>query len=1151
MSNEELPKDAVAINNEQELKDFLSGEALNGYLTSDILFDWDEVGASVDFAGNRTLDGRGHSVTLSDKEAIAEVMDDDFDAINLNWQGIANDSKYGLFVRINEGVIKNIIFVFDSEVCAVNNGEVERNYVGIVCGENKGIIEKCDLNVSNKFAYFYISGEEEDSVNFQTHFGGFAGINSGYIGKVCVSYNDFFLRIRTKARSDNMFSFDEIIAKTFAGGVVGSICDGAECSNIVILGSDVTFSLTSDNVGSSIGCKYSGAVAAENSLGGKIDNVIVDFAPDYLEEDLSISKNAVVYCGQATNVTALDIRRGEVDLRCSNCDCQEHIKNYCNVIQVDDFLNFNVYIDDEGKQVVEITPIEYFIKSFSFNKYQVENMYNGSAEIIDDDTVYENVPDNIKVQDFQDNWREGIRLEIEPYQNLGECFWKIEASTWQKAQIEFSEDDYISYTGENMLPSFVRLKLENGSYCNYDLTKMDLTNNGAKIYEATFPGEYHLSLLPIEIDGKKYLYYDEENRIFVPVSDDVTDIHNYIITYARIVTFENTNDWINEDIVFTLENGIAGAADGLVYLVDGYSYAVDSLVLPNRKDSLDSEYTVFLTKDGRRVTDYYVFMAKIDVTAPTIENVEFLNPIDGNYYTQNYASFTISDMTSGIKEVKINSTELTETEGKYFVYLTRTGFYSVEAEDFAGNITRYGFYAYIDDVSPTLNVIATNDNGEYHSGNISPSDVRFEVSASFGESGGIIEYKIGSEDWSIYRDTITISTDVEVEFRARSNTSDGSGFLISETVKYHVFLSSIEKRLIITGDWFEVEGSKVYDGTDNIGDIRIQFDNTSQGVIDNSLLIKYLEFEAHFVDVNAGDRKEIVIDVWAMENTNIRIVNLISDVFGIIKRKQVRVTLNYAESTYGDRSPTYHYVADGVIDEICLDFVSNAKPDSLPSENAYRFWLEKSEFGNYTVENFDELNSFEKGAELIVYKAVISQLANNEEDFIGLDTNSVSNLKIKFRDVVDSDILYLLDTSFLNCDNGACLPTDSPSVAGEYKIRLFMPESLKSRYVLDESLFEIKVSIKDADADNLPDDDVENNDSSNDTDDGSNIEDGAGDKDVDGDNSPTDKIEDDNDESKINYYGKILITIGVASVLLCSVGILKRTALKKKNKKSK
>ncbi|MDE5990584.1 MAG: hypothetical protein K2H36_03250, partial [Clostridia bacterium] len=247
----------------------------------------------------------------------------------------------------------------------------------------------------------------------------------------------------------------------------------------------------------------------------------------------------------------------------------------------------------------------------------------------------------------------------------------------------------------------------------------------------------------------------------------------------------------------------------------------------------------------------------------------------------------------------------------------------------------------------------------------------------------------------------------------------------------------------------------------------------------------------------------------------------------------------------------YHYVADGVIDEICLDFVSNAKPDSLPSENAYRFWLEKSEFGNYTVENFDELNSFEKGAELIIYKAVISQLANNEEDFIGLDTNSVSNLKIKFRDVVDSDILYLLDTSFLNCDNGACLPTDSPSVAGEYKIRLFMPESLKSRYVLDESLFEIKVSIKDADADNLPDDDVENNDSSNDTDDGSNIEDGAGDKDVDGDNSPTDKIEDDNDESKINYYGKILITIGVASVLLCSVGILKRTALKKKNKKSK
>ena len=1153
-SDEKLSEGSVAIKDEQELKEFLLGEEPNGYLVSNVLLDWEEVGASVDFAENRTLDGRGHTVVLSDKEATADVIDDSYDAINVNWQGFANYSKYGLFVRINEGLIKNIVFAYDSEVCAVNNGEVEINYVGIVCGENKGIIEKCELNVSNKFAYFYISGEEEDSDNFQTHFGGFAGINSGRISKVSVNYDDFFLRIRTKARSDNMFGSSEILAKTYAGGVVGSLSDGAECSNIVISGRDTTFALTADNVGNDLEFKYSGAVAAENSLGGRIDNVIVDFAPEYTGEDVEISKNAVVHCGQATNVTALNGHNCQTDLLCANCDCPEHIRNHCNVIQSDELVKVSVYINEKNNQVVEITPINSLLKSFSFNKYRVENLNNGCVEIIKDDTQYPNAPENINCENCRDGWEYEIIYEIEPYQNSGECFWEIQTTTWESAEFEFTDNTHRNYTGENVLDDFIKLRLDDGRYIKCDLTKMNLTNKGERIYDATFIGEYCLSLLPLEINGRKYLYYDEENRICIPVSNDYTpEIHKYTIDYGKIVPLENTENWTNKDFVFSLENGIEGSADGLVYSVDGSSYSINSLVFHSKNDYLDSVFTVYLTKNGVRVTDDYVFTPKIDITAPKIVNIEFLNPIDGNYYTRNYALFTITDNASGIKSVRVNGIEMTETNGKYFIDLSQTGLYVVEAEDFTGNITIYDFNAYIDSEMPTLRVIATNEDGEYPCGYLSPSDVWFEAEATFGESGGIIEYRIQGEDWMIYNDVVTISLDVAVEFRAVSNTSDGNGYLTSDIITYHVLILGIEKKLVLTGDWFEVIGSKVYDGTDDIGTVEIQFDNENPDVIANIFLLKYLEFDAHFADVNAGDKKEIIIDVWAMENTNIRVINQINDVFGIIERKEVSVKLNYAESTYGDKSPVFNYDVEGVIDEIRLDFAYNATPNSIPFENEYRFWLEKKEFGNYFVGNFDELNSFEKGAELIIHKAVISQLANSKDDFISLDTNNVTNLQIKFRDVVDNDILHLLETSYLNCDSGASLPTDSPSVAGEYKIRLFIPESLQSRYVLDESLFEIKVSIKEAASDNKPGDDTENNDSSSsdttDTNDGSDEENNSGDKDVNKDGSFIE--EGGNNESKMNNYNKILIAAGVAPVSLIAIGIFKRAALKKKIKKSK
>ncbi len=42
------------------------------------------------------------------------------------------------------------------------------------------------------------------------------------------------------------------------------------------------------------------------------------------------------------------------------------------------------------------------------------------------------------------------------------------------------------------------------------------------------------------------------------------------------------------------------------------------------------------------------------------------------------------------------------------------------------------------------------------------------------------------------------------------------------------------------------------------------------------------------------------------------------------------------------------------------------------------------------------------------------------------------------------------------------MPTESINVAGTYRIKLYMPDDLKLMYILDESLYEIQLNIKDA-----------------------------------------------------------------------------------------
>lgn len=883
-TSDDIPEGSVKISDAEDLKNFLSGDEPYGYVTTDILLDWEDVGSPINFANGRTIDGRGHVLTLTDKQACADVYDDEFEAFS-NGEGEASECNYGLFVSVNYGVIKNFKFAYADEICAVNNGDVEINGVGIVCGENNGVITNCELAAKGKFSYFYINGEADYGDGFQTHFGGFAGINRGSIDKVSASYDTFTLRLRTTAHSWDYFG-DGMDAKTFAGGVAGSISDSGECTNSIIFGSDVIFNLTADKLGNRESCVYSGAVTAYSE--GKVDNIITDFSPEYqFADDISIlSKNAVVYCGSATNVTALNDFGGGINLRSNNCDCAEHI-GYCNTITTDRFTQAVVYIDDDNNQVVTLLPIKGSLESVSFTKLAVDS----SGKIIDDTSLYENSPENFNSQDFASEWIYGKTFQITPYQNSSDCFWEIEARSWQKVEIDFSPNAYFNYTGQDMLQEIVKLKPSDGeSNLNCDFTKMNLLNGSDKIYEAINFGRYILSIQLIEIGDRKFLYYDEENHIMAIAPEDyVSEIHEYYI------------------------------------------------------------------------------------------------------------------------------------------------------------------------------------------------------------------------------------------------------------VKY----------LVVTADWLEIEDNvKEYDGTDEFDVGKIKWNSKNENVIENlSLLREAIEIKACYSQINAGEEIEIIIEL-RTQAEEIVIDNQVSEVKGTILRKKVNLTLKYAETTYGDTSIEYHYETDNVIDGDSVDivFCSNI---SMPDAQEFRFWIEESEFGNYSIANFDECYGYENGAPVIMHKAVISQLANGEEDFTDLNTQNVKDLQIKFRDVIDYDVFHILDILYYDSVENTYLPIEEINSAGTYKISLSIPKELQLIYELDESLSVMEITVSQVDDDS---NDINDSDSDNPSSEIPNEQDN--DKTEIGDNIGNDNSQNEYSEYRPSgveekSYGGIAIAVGATSTALIAVGILKRVLSKRKLKPRK
>ena len=88
------PLGAVAIASAEALKSFLDSTAVYGYLTADFTYDKEAMASNRTFAAGRTLNGNGHSLTLTSTASYATTQD------------------FGLLVDVNDGTIENLKIVY-------------------------------------------------------------------------------------------------------------------------------------------------------------------------------------------------------------------------------------------------------------------------------------------------------------------------------------------------------------------------------------------------------------------------------------------------------------------------------------------------------------------------------------------------------------------------------------------------------------------------------------------------------------------------------------------------------------------------------------------------------------------------------------------------------------------------------------------------------------------------------------------------------------------------------------------------------------------------------------------------------------------------------------------------------------------------------
>lgn len=1023
------PSDAVAIATAEELRDFLNGSASYGYLTADLSYDKEAMASARTFAEGRTLNGNGHTLTLT-----ATVSN-------------ATSENFGLLVDVNEGTLENLKVVYSSNLTVGNAGTVwAQNNVGILTGKNSGIIRNCDLSVSGSFTYNYnnsqIDAVENKNEVFVTAFGGFAGANSNLITNILLQYQGAQIALNTTAGSATQTRLD---AKAVFGGAVGASLDASsECSNVIAVSdasTNVSLSASATDGDGETGVSYREAAAvqanisASPNLAGKVDNVITYWQGNYnsLSNATSVSKNAVVNAGSATNVTAVDTSLGLYK--------DQMQTGHVNFITLNNS-TAKISVRD-GVQYLQMTPSDNRVMATQeFKKYSALNT--------EDTASYANLPasgtENIYMQPDKQN---GFTLELPAYQTSTGNYWSLAYDTYERIKLTLTQDTF-DYTGADYISTLFL-------YGSTPITgsNLNLKNGSKPITQVMLPGTYDIVF---GTTTSNVGYVDVENKL-IAIDEDQED---YVITvnYANIASVPAETDWLPSFRYNFIINGVeANAADGYVYEVNGsLPKQVEGLIMESDFDTSSSgrTYKVYLTKDGNRVTNTIEFNVKVDANAPVISDVTFDKPVDV-YYNQNFVTLKAFDYASGVASITLNNKAMSydEVNGVY-EGAVQDGKNVVVATDAAGNQSTYEFEAKIDVVKPVLkyDFYYFDANGEKQTYTTIGYKNSYTLYANllntvFGNAGGKIYYQyVGEEEWLEYTDVIEFRTSAKVKFKAVSNTldygTDAAYEVDSETYLY--FNVGLKEIVVTDRDIIIGNKDKTFDGTDNyIGTLafadNVEFDTTG------------LTLKAYYAQTNAGNDIAITVVVLC-DKEDVHVINETSVYTGNILKKEIAVTVANAEKVASQENPVFTYTADqinGFEEEIIL--TTDATVSSLPG--TYDILLAETEYKNYVV------TSFVKGV-LTVNKYVIDRMVYDFTTISGLDTSNVKGVVVGFKQLSGEYVDFTVSYEYSTSKDGTYEACDGMTLAGYYRVILSLPEDMKASYEIKSGLESFIVKVIDA-----------------------------------------------------------------------------------------
>ena len=1023
------PSDAVAIATAEELRDFLNGSASYGYLTADLSYDKEAMASARTFAEGRTLNGNGHTLTLT-----ATVSN-------------ATSENFGLLVDVNEGTLENLKVVYSSNLTVGNAGTVwAQNNVGIFTGKNSGIIRNCDLSVSGSFTYNYnnsqIDAVENKNEVFVTAFGGFAGANSNLITNILLQYQGAQIALNTTAGSATQTRLD---AKAVFGGAVGASLDASsECSNVIAVSdasTNVSLSASATDGDGETGVSYREAAAvqanisASPNLAGKVDNVITYWQGNYnsLSNATSVSKNAVVNSGSATNVTAVDMSLGLYK--------DQMQTSHVNFITLNNS-TAKISVRD-GVQYLQMTPSDNRVMATQeFKKYSALNT--------EDTASYANLPasgtENIFMQPDKQN---GFTLELPAYQTSTGNYWSLAYDTYERIKLTLTQDTF-DYTGADYISTLFL-------YGSTPITgsNLNLKNGSKPITQVMLPGTYDIVF---GTTTSNVGYVDVENKL-IAIDEDQED---YVITvnYANIASVPAETDWLPSFRYNFIINGVeANAADGYVYEVNGsLPKQVEGLIMESDFDtsSAGRTYKVYLTKDGNRVTNTIEFNVKVDANAPVISDVTFDKPVDV-YYNQNFVTLKAFDYASGVASITLNNKAMSYDEVNGVCEgAVQDGKNVVVATDAAGNQSTYEFEAKIDVVKPVLkyDFYYFDANGEKQTYTTIGYKNSYTLYANllntvFGNAGGKIYYQyVGEEEWLEYTDVIEFRTSAKVKFKAVSNTLDyGTDAAYEVDSGTYLYFNVGLKEIVVTDrDIVIGNKDKTFDGTDNyIGTLafadNVEFDTTG------------LTLKAYYAQTNAGNDIAITVVVLC-DKEDVHVINETSVYTGNILKKEIAVTVANAEKVASQENPVFTYTADqinGFEEEIIL--TTDATVSSLPG--TYDILLAETEYKNYVV------TSFVKGV-LTVNKYVIDRMVYDFTTISGLDTSNVKGVVVGFKQLSGEYVDFTVSYEYSASKDGTYEACDGMTLAGYYRVILSLPEDMKASYEIKSGLESFIVKVIDA-----------------------------------------------------------------------------------------